>query len=84
MPTSPRSRPEIVNNAPTKTTKVSVLGVSVPVPPPDRAVLYGGIAALALIELIEWPLALAIVAADQVVRRNKGLIERIAGVVSPR
>jgi hypothetical protein len=59
------------------------IGMSVTLPPADRAVYYGGIAALAVVEMIEWPIALAIVAGDQIVRHNRELLDRLARKVAP-
>ncbi|BBZ09848.1 MULTISPECIES: hypothetical protein [Mycobacterium] len=50
---------------------------TVPVPELDQLAYYGGVAALAALELIEWPIA-AIVAAGHVLahnRHNKALAE---------
>jgi hypothetical protein len=38
-------------------------------PPPQQALYYGGLAALAAFEIIEWPVALAIGAGTAVIRR---------------
>ncbi|MGC8626287.1 MAG: hypothetical protein ACP5VR_01830 [Acidimicrobiales bacterium] len=86
MPTSPKPKdaePATADNAKRPSMTLPLIGVNVTLPPADRAVYYGGIAALAVAEMIEWPIALAIVAGDQIVRRNRELLDRLARKVAP-
>jgi hypothetical protein len=49
-----------------------MLGVLVPVPSTGTALYYGGIAALVAVELIDWPVALAVAVGHELLtRRNK-------------
>jgi hypothetical protein len=51
--------------------RLAVLNVSLPVPPPERAVYYAGLAVLAAVELIGWPVAVVIAAGDAVAAHSR-------------
>jgi hypothetical protein len=48
-----------------------MLGVPVPVPSTGTALYYGGIAALVAVELIDWPVALAVAVGHELLVRRK-------------
>ncbi|ASW57315.1 hypothetical protein CIK06_00265 [Plantactinospora sp. KBS50] len=58
-----------------------VLG-SVAVPPPDKVAYYAGIGALALLQVIEWPLALVITAGHLLADQHlSGLARGLGGAL---
>ncbi len=58
-----------------------VVGWRMPVPPPELLTFYAGLATLAAIDLIEWPLALVIAVGHELARSSRpgvrGLAESI-------
>jgi hypothetical protein len=76
MPTTPRSTTTASNSEPGSNSEpprtISLLGLPVPLPSTGTALYYGGIAALVAVELIDWPVALAVaVGHELLVRRQK-------------
>ena len=55
---------------PPRTIKVPGLP-PVPLPSPETALYYGGIAALVAAELIDWPVALAVVVGHELLTRRQ-------------
>ncbi len=50
---------------------VPVIGWRLPVPPPERLTFYAGLAALAAIDLIEWPLAVVIAVGHELAKSSR-------------
>lgn len=70
MPTTPRSTATANKREPPRS--ISLLGLPVPVPSRGTTLYYGGIAALVAVELIDWPVALAVALGHELlVRRQK-------------
>jgi hypothetical protein len=86
VPDPPSGRSDAVESAKRSLRHVQVPGIgAVAIPPPERVAYYAGMGALALIGVIEWPLALAIVAGhllsdQQTFGRIRGLGEALEGV----
>jgi hypothetical protein len=51
--------------------RVPLVGVSVPVPPPDRAAFYAGLTVMTLVELIDWPVAVVIATGHALAARSR-------------
>jgi hypothetical protein len=77
---------DAIESAKRSVRHVHVPGVgTVPVPPPERMVYYAGVGALAVLGVVEWPLALVIVAGhlladQQTFGRIRGLGEAMEAV----
>lgn len=64
--------------------KLPVVGWRMPVPPPELLTFYAGLATLAAIEVIEWPLAVVIAVGHELARSRRpglrGLAESVESV----
>jgi hypothetical protein len=75
MPTTTRSTTTASKTEPARKSEpprnINMLGVPVPVPSTGTALYYGGIAALVAVELIDWPVALAVAVGHELLVRRK-------------
>jgi hypothetical protein len=75
MPTTTRSTTTARKTEPAAKSEparnINVLGVPVPVPNTGTALYYGGIAALVAVELIDWPVALAVALGHELLTHRK-------------
>lgn len=79
MPTNPSSTPSADKNAQQRSVTLPVLGIRIPLPTAERAVYYGGVAGLVAAELIEWPIALVVVAGHEILMRSRNPVVREVG-----
>jgi hypothetical protein len=62
-----------------RSVTLPVLGLRVPLPTAERAIYYGGIAGLVAAELIEWPVALVVLAGHEILMRSRNPLVREVG-----
>ena len=79
MPTSPSSTASADKSPQQRAVTLPVLGIRVPLPTAERLVYYGGIAGLVSAELIEWPIALVVIAGHEILKRSRNPVVRGAG-----
>lgn len=79
MSAAPKSTPSVDQTPQQRSVTLPVLGIRVPLPDAERAVYYGGIAALIAAELIEWPIAVVVVAGHEILKRSRNPVVREAG-----
>ena len=60
-----------------------MLGLPLPIPSTETAVYYGGIAALAAVELIDWPIAIALAVGHEILTRRQKPLIKTEKVVEP-
>lgn len=82
MPTPRRSTPTVERSAQQSSVTLPLLGIRLPLPTADRAVYYGGIAVLVALDLIEWPVALVVVAGHEILKRSSNPVVREAGAAA--
>jgi hypothetical protein len=79
MPVAPKSTPSSDQSAQQRSVTLPVLGLRVPLPTAERAIYYGGIAGLVAAELIEWPVALVVLAGHEILMRSRNPLVREVG-----
>ena len=79
MPTSSSSTASADKSPQQRAVTLPVLGIRVPLPTAERLVYYGGIAGLVSAELIEWPIALVVIAGHEILKRSRNPVVRGAG-----
>jgi hypothetical protein len=57
---------------------VPLVGLRLPVPPPEALTFYGGLAALAAIDLVDWPLAVVIAIGHELARSRRPGVRGLA------
>lgn len=58
---------------------LDVLGTRLELPPPDQLAFLGGVAVLAALEIIEWPVALVLAVGHQLAHSHHGKVLREFG-----
>lgn len=76
---TPPSAPSNNKKVQWRSVALPVVGLNVPMPTAETALYYGGVAALAAAEIIEWPIALVVIAGHEMLRRSR---RSIAGKAS--